>query len=404
MKPDMQNRRTFLKQQLKRLAALGLLPPLMPLTACGGNSSNSSDSTNVQTNSVIVVGAGAAGMTAALHLQSKGIECTILEASSKVGGRMRIDQNFADFPIPLGAEWLHVGESVLEEASGKTLADLGIETQGYRSSDTYGWWDGNTLTQEAISSTEVTDRKFKNSSWQQFFEQHLLPSIEDKIRFNTQVTAIDYQGSSVNVSTADGGHYTADRVIMTLPLRALKDEVVRFNPALPNNKQDAIAESRIWQGFKAFMKFPDAFYPTFLELAEYESQDGEFLFYDVAYGHDGSDHVLGCFCIGEPASDFIGLNEAQLKDALLNKLDDIFDGKPSREIQDFIHMNWSKESPYLGTYIYDNENYRRVQTLSASLDDRIFFAGEAYTNGDDWGGVHDAIRSALRVVSRFAPA
>lgn len=390
----MQNRRDF----LKRLAALGLLPPLVPISACGGSSSSL---TEVQADSVIVIGAGAAGMTAAFHLLAKGIDVQILEASDQVGGRMRTDQSFADFPVPLGAEWLHVEESVLEEASAKPFSSLRIETRGYQAENDYGLWDGNQLILEALSPAETSDRKFRDSSWLAFFEQHLLPNIQSRIHFNTQVSGIEYQDSSVSVSATNGNIYSADLAIICLPLSVLKNDSIRFSPSLPVNKQEAIEAARIWPGFKAFMKFPEAFYPTFLELAEYENHDGDLLFYDAAFGHSGTDQVLGCFCVGEPAQDFIHLDESQIRQNLLNKLDPVFGNQPSQDILQFTHMNWSQESPYSGTYLYDNENYRVVQTLSASIDDRLFFAGEAFTNGEDWGGVHDAIRSALRAVDRI---
>ncbi|PEN13643.1 oxidoreductase [Longibacter salinarum] len=41
--------------------------------------------------SVVIVGAGLAGLTCARHLQRRGTECIILEASDKVGGRVQTD-------------------------------------------------------------------------------------------------------------------------------------------------------------------------------------------------------------------------------------------------------------------------------------------------------------------------
>lgn len=58
---------------------------------------------------VIIIGAGAGGLSAAYFLNQQGTDFEIFEASSTFGGRMKINIDFADFPIPLGAEWLETG-------------------------------------------------------------------------------------------------------------------------------------------------------------------------------------------------------------------------------------------------------------------------------------------------------
>ena len=55
-----------------------------------------------------IIGAGAAGMCTGYLLKALGVEYTLFEASSRVGGRIKEDNTFADFPLSLGAEWLHV--------------------------------------------------------------------------------------------------------------------------------------------------------------------------------------------------------------------------------------------------------------------------------------------------------
>ena len=47
---------------------------------------------------VIIIGAGAGGLSAGYLLQQQGIDFEILEASASYGGRMRINTDFADFP------------------------------------------------------------------------------------------------------------------------------------------------------------------------------------------------------------------------------------------------------------------------------------------------------------------
>ncbi|MEM7737666.1 MAG: hypothetical protein AAF267_17955 [Deinococcota bacterium] len=46
----------------------------------------------------------------------------------------------------------------------------------------------------------------------------------------------------------------------------------------------------------------------------------------------------------------------------------------------------------------DSENWRRVAALGEPVADKVYFAGDAYTDGDDWGFVHTAAQSAMNVV------
>ena len=57
--------------------------------------------------SVIVVGAGAAGITAASRLKEAGFDVKVLEASARTGGRIKTDFSFAPFPLETGAEFIH---------------------------------------------------------------------------------------------------------------------------------------------------------------------------------------------------------------------------------------------------------------------------------------------------------
>ncbi|MEI9919587.1 MAG: FAD-dependent oxidoreductase [Bacteroidota bacterium] len=81
---------------------------------------------------VIVIGAGPAGLYAADILMTRGLNVTVLEASSQVGGRVASLRNqqdlpyqsIADFPVELGAEYWQGSDSAL----GKLIANLNLET------------------------------------------------------------------------------------------------------------------------------------------------------------------------------------------------------------------------------------------------------------------------------------
>ena len=82
-----------------RALAAGLV---LPAFDCGGT-----QRVNGAGLRVIVVGAGAAGLSVTQTLLDSGFEVVLLEASDRVCGRVRTLNGFADFPIELGAEEIH---------------------------------------------------------------------------------------------------------------------------------------------------------------------------------------------------------------------------------------------------------------------------------------------------------
>src|SRR2546421_12059347 len=58
---------------------------------------------------VIIIGAGVAGLAAALELAEEGVSVQILEARPRIGGRIFTLQpaGFVGVPIELGAEFVH---------------------------------------------------------------------------------------------------------------------------------------------------------------------------------------------------------------------------------------------------------------------------------------------------------
>ena len=57
--------------------------------------------------SVIIIGAGMSGASAANALVAKGYNVTIVEARDRIGGRTYTDRTTLSHPVDLGASWIH---------------------------------------------------------------------------------------------------------------------------------------------------------------------------------------------------------------------------------------------------------------------------------------------------------
>ncbi|XP_055834063.1 lysine-specific histone demethylase 1 homolog 3 isoform X2 [Solanum dulcamara] len=81
---------------------------------------------------IIVVGAGPAGLTAARHLKRQGFHVTVLEARSRIGGRVFTDRSSLSVPVDLGASIItgieaDVATERRPDPSSLICAQLGLE-------------------------------------------------------------------------------------------------------------------------------------------------------------------------------------------------------------------------------------------------------------------------------------
>ncbi len=378
---------------LQVCGALGLSGPLRNI----GTSLSNQHSPNYQGN-IIIIGAGAAGLTAGYMLKQRGISFKILEANTSYGGRMKVLDDFVDYPIGLGAEWIASGTLLFDQIANRRGVSAQIDTVGYTQDDKYGVWYNGKLVRNDLGT--LTYRRFVNSSWFDFFEKFIIPEIAQDIRYESVVQSIDYTGNKSVVKTVIS-EFVADQVIVTVPLKMLKDERIRFNPPLPKKKLKAIDDAVVWDGFKAFIEFKEKFYPAFVDFVINPETDGQVSYYDASFGQNSKKNVLGLFAVGEPAKKYGALHPDDVKDYLLAELDEIFPNQATPNYLQHVVQNWSTEPYVEGAYISDYTDERVVRTLQASVDNKVYFAGDCYTSGRDWGNVHNAVASAQASVKEI---
>lgn len=383
--------------------SLGFASAATILLGCSTTDTNATTNENdddlAKIGKVIVVGAGPAGLATAHLLQQQGVEVEVLEAKPTHGGRTRHDLTFVDFPIPLGAEWVHVEAGVLGEIVNDDAVSVGTKLVAYGEDAQLGWYE-NGLEFSPLDDL-ADDLKFAGSGWLDFLDTYIVPGIVDRIRYNTEITAISHDEDGVRLTDAGGAVHSADRAVVTVPLKLLQDRVVEFDPPLETDRLKVIDEAVVWSGLKAFFVFDEAFYPTVVTMPGDETNAGQRLYYDAAYGQDTDFNVLGLFSVGHWAEFYQAMSDDALVAAVLAELDEIFDGAASRSYVRHVVQDWNADPFARGAYLEDDAPSSISRRLAQPVTDRLYFAGDAYTRFDDWSSVHTATRSAADTVDQL---
>ena len=359
---------------------------------------------------VIIIGAGVAGLAAAKKLEEEGVSYQILEATDKLGGRIQKDETFADFPIDLGAEWIHEDKSILNYLINQPGNEPDVETILYQPMNVNEVVGNNIFqisNQDMIDyyADYITEYKFKNTTWYDFINENFALQVEQNIIYNSKVTTIDYSQDQVVLTTEDGIIYEADKVILTVSVGVLKSNAINFNPPLPAEKITAIEDVEFFPGFKLFMKFSDQFYPDVIT-----SENEEKTYYDVAYGKESQDHVLCLLSHGPSTEDYYLLgNTDAIVNSVIQELDGYFNGLASQNyLGSYIYEDWGQQTYTQGTWTSDFQ--AASADLRASLNDKVYFAGETYNSHGIWpvdgfyiirGSVQSAILSGYEIAEEI---
>ncbi len=392
------NKREF----LRNFATVGIGTTLMSslLSSCSKSIEFFQDFDINFNGNVLVIGAGAAGITAGHILHKKGIDFQILEASSIHGGRVKKANNFVDFPIDLGGEWIHTDPSILAKLINDKQSNASIDIINYNP-QTISIWKNQKLRKRNFASYFYSEHKFKSTTWYDFFNEYMIPNIQDKITYNSPVTEINYTSKKIIVNTTNDDVYKADKILITVPIKILQNGFINFTPSLPKEKLEAINAEYMPDGIKVFIEFSQKFYPDILMFGNLleAANNSEHTYYDAAFGKETDRNVFALFAVGEMATKYtsMGSDEA-IFNKIMEELDTIFEGQASQYYIKHIIQNWSKEPFIQGSY---SNGYGSPEALASPINDQIYFAGEATAPNGNTSTVHGAAESAYAAVEKM---
>ena len=353
---------------------------------------------------VIIVGAGASGLAAAKVLEQNNIDYLILEASDRYGGRLKKDTMLADFPIDIGAEWIHSAPIVLNKLKSKAGEQIDEELIPYHLEETYTW-DGQkykkvSQTQNNFMYNFMPESKFKNSTWYDFVNENIAARVKHKIQFNSPVTEINYSDDKVQIKTKNGEIHTADKVLVTVSIGVLKANHIKFTPDFSVERKEAINSIIFHPGFKLVMKFREKFYP---DAIDWKVETGEKVFYDMAFKKETKSNILGFLATGDSVDEYYKLNsEEEIVQSIIAELDKIYNGKASESYTgEYILENWGQHEFTKGTWTQAFQQKKsELKILNKSLNKKVYFAGEINDVYQQMG-VPGAVLSGYHSVDRL---
>ncbi len=309
------------------------------------------------------------------------------------GGEKTVAQHLSDaYGIDPDHRTWHLYESLPGAEYGTSINRMSMK--GYGTAEDL-WLTGDRDFAISDSYLDVLDSLYFN------------PVIEN-IQFGKKVVTVDYSDPEVRVTTDAGEEFTADAVLVTVPISILKAGDIAFTPSLPPDKSQALETLGMDKGLKIIMKFDERWWPEHMYYAIFQGLTSEC--WAPGYTFPGAtNNILTCFIMGEKADVMSPLFKAAPL-PILQEMDGLFGNNiASDHFTDAFIQDWSTEPFIRGAYsyplagAYPDGALGMREVLALPVSSRVFFAGEA-TNNHHPATVHGALESGARAAEEILEA
>lgn len=450
------NRRQFGALALGSLGAAGLAAcaPLAPLP-------------NAQGLTVLVVGAGVAGLAAARSLYDAGAQVIVLEARDRIGGRTTsVERSGA--VLDLGASWIHGVEgnplTDLVRGAGLGLIATDVDSSiGFDAATADGLVDDVALARAAerldtavavgqdadvdeplrravdaaVLGASADEARLIRYLAASAIENEYAGSIDElstwwfdeagafgggdamigggyaqvpevlaaglEVRLGVPVTAVSWAAGGVTVQTAVET-LEADAVIVTVPLGVLQAGGIALDPALPAPQQRAVDGLGTGVLNKVFLQFDEVFWDDTVDWVGIVPPDGLDPWVDwVTVGRADDLPLLLGFAAGDLGRRVDTLSDEQVVASALATLRSAYPDAP--EPLDALVTRWGADEFARGSYSFAavGSDPSMRDDLAAPIGERVYLAGEA-TSREHPSTVHGALLSGYRAAEQVIAA
>ncbi|MES0869793.1 flavin monoamine oxidase family protein [Pseudovibrio sp. SCP19] len=407
---------------------------------------------------VVVVGAGAAGISTARALKSRGYSVITIEASGRIGGRILTDNESFGVPFDMGASRLHNREN-------NPFADYGLANgfDIYRAPDETLMYVGNRPINDSEQAAFFqAQRKALRAMWRAGRDEldvspaSVIPDLGDwgltvdfligayeiakdldsfscvdwytaaggsdfycrqgigtlfqhsarDVAVQTDVTAekIRWGGQGVTVETSEGT-IAAKAVVVTVSTGVLASGDIEFDPPLPVKKQEAIQELPMGHYFHVGLQMSKNIFGTGADAYFNYKVDEEVNGSPKAFGaltNAGGTDLCYFDMGGNFAKHLLEAGNNAAYDFVVSELKRMFGNHIEKYIVESNSYDWLHDPYTYGSYAAAKPGgFWARDEMRKSIADRIWFAGEAMSD-DDWSTIAGAHKSGLIVAEEIS--
>lgn len=235
---------------------------------------------------------------------------------------------------------------------------------------------------------------------------HLNHVVTDILYSTKDCEGNDDQGNKVTVCTSNGGEFSGEAVLVTVPLGCLKAGAIKFSPPLPQWKELSIQRLGFGVLNKVFLEFSEVFWDDSVDYfgatAEKTNMRGQcFMFWNVKKTVGAP--VLVALVVGKAAMDGQYMNSSDHVNNALTVLRELFGVDAVSDPVASVVTDWGKDPFSFGAYSYvamgsSGDDY---DLLGRPVENCVFFAGEATCkeHPDTVGGAMiSGLREAVRIL------
>lgn len=346
---------------------------------------------------ILIIGAGLSGLLTAYRLKKEGIPFKILEARTRVGGRIHTKYVTDNTPVEMGATWFGNQHRSLIAL----LEELGIDYFEQYMKGTVFFQPFATSPAQSIQIPSQPSSYRISGGTSQLIDTLYRKLDQKDILLNQAVRRIRFIKNSVQVITEEV--FEGNRVVLCIPPKLWAKNIV-FEPPLPTNLIPIAAQTHTWMedSIKIALTYNQPFWQQKSLSGTLFSNTGPITeLYDHC-NHERSKYAL-CGFIN---SSFKNLGYAERRASVINQIKLVF-GAEAEAFIDYEECIWSKEE---NTFVASDISLFPHQNNGNPIFGRTFFEDKLLISSAEVasefpgymdGAVHSANVTAKKIISVY---